>query len=91
MAHVIIDSCVGCKDTACVEVCPMDCIHPTGSEPGFDAADQLYINPDECIDCGLCPSECPVDAIFLDDELPQDKRHFIEINADWFKGRDDQP
>jgi NAD-dependent dihydropyrimidine dehydrogenase PreA subunit len=51
MAYVINEPCIGTKDASCVEVCPVDCIHPTAEEPGFEAADQLYIDPDECIDC----------------------------------------
>ncbi len=85
MAMVITDACKGVKDTACVAVCPVDCIHPTSEEPGFAEAEQLYIDPDVCIDCGLCVDECPVRAIFQDTDLPHDKKHFEQINAEWFK------
>ena len=54
MAYVINEPCIGTKDTSCVEVCPVDCIHPRPDEPGFDEADQLYIDPEECIDCDAC-------------------------------------
>src|SRR5438552_1748259 len=64
MTYVIAEPCINTKDTACVEVCPVDCIHPTKSAPDFDKHTMLYINPDECIDCGACGPECPVDAIF---------------------------
>jgi len=70
MAYVISEPCSGAKDTSCVEVCPVDCIHPTPDEPGFDAADQLYIDPDECIDCDACVEACPVDAIAPEDMVP---------------------
>src|SRR5579885_2186768 len=60
MAYVIAEPCIGTKDTACVDVCPVDCIHPRKDEPGFDNEKQLYINPAECIDCGACVPVCPV-------------------------------
>ena len=62
MSHIIAEPCVGVKDTACVAVCPVDCIHPTKDEAEFAAAEMLYIDPDTCIDCGLCVDECPVKA-----------------------------
>jgi NAD-dependent dihydropyrimidine dehydrogenase PreA subunit len=64
MAYVIAEPCVSTKDTACVDVCPCDCIHPRKDEGEFSTAPQLYINPDECIDCGACIPVCPVSAIF---------------------------
>ena len=70
MAYVINESCIGTKDTSCVEVCPVDCIHPTPDEPGFEQADQLYIDPEECIDCDACVEACPVDAITSEDMVP---------------------
>lgn len=85
MSHYIAEPCRGVKDASCVEVCPVDCIHPRPDEPDFDAAEQLYINPDICIDCGLCVDECPVKAIFAEDELPEKWRHFMEINAAHFR------
>ncbi len=69
MAYVIAQPCINTKDTACVAVCPCDCIHPTKDEPEFAQAEQLYINPDDCIDCGLCVDECPV-TIFPDEDVP---------------------
>ncbi|HSV72362.1 MAG TPA: ferredoxin family protein [Chthonomonadales bacterium] len=82
MAHVITEPCIGVKDKACVAVCPVDCIHE-GSEP----YDMLYINPDECIDCGLCEPECPVAAIFADSDVPREQERFIKINADFFRDK----
>jgi NAD-dependent dihydropyrimidine dehydrogenase PreA subunit len=81
MTFVIAQPCIGVKDTACVAVCPMDCIHPTKDEASFDAAEMLYIDPGVCIDCGLCVGECPVNAIFQDDDLPAEWAHFLEKNA----------
>jgi len=72
MAFIVTDSCIECKHTDCVEVCPVDCFY---EGPNF-----LAINPDECIDCGLCEPECPVDAIYAEDELPPDQIPFIELN-----------
>ncbi len=90
MTRVITSACVGTKDASCVDVCPVDCIHPhTGDEDDafketFAAAKHLYIDPDECIDCGACEPACPVDAIFPDDEVPDDQSEWIKINADFF-------
>jgi ferredoxin len=85
MAYVITESCIGTKDTACVEVCPVDCIHPTRDEEGFDEADQLFIDPDTCIDCDLCVAECPVQAIFSPCDLPPKWAEYAQKNADYFK------
>ncbi|MDE0891486.1 MAG: ferredoxin family protein, partial [Planctomycetota bacterium] len=62
MTYVIAEPCINTKDTACAEVCPVDCIHPLKDEEEFEKATMLYIDPDECIDCGACVPECPVDA-----------------------------
>lgn len=88
MTHVITEPCIGVKDTACVAVCPVDCIHPTREERAFEHVDMLYINPDTCIDCGLCVDECPVSAIYLEDELPEKYVQYIKINAEYFAERD---
>ena len=85
MTYVITSPCIGVKDGSCVDVCPVDCIHPASGEPEFEAADQLYINPEECIDCGACEPACPVNAIFEESAVPADERKFIQINAAWFK------
>jgi ferredoxin len=85
MAYIIAEPCIGTKDTACVEVCPVDCIHPTKDEEAFEAEKQLYIDPETCIDCGACEPVCPVTAIFPQEELPEKWQSFIEINAQYYK------
>ena len=70
MAYVIAEPCINTKDTACVNVCPVDCIHPKKDEANFAPVQQLYIDPDTCIDCGACVPECPFEAIFPEDEVP---------------------
>ena len=72
MTYIVNDKCIGCKYTDCVDVCPVDCF--------YEGENMLVIHPDECIDCGLCVPECPIDAIYADDELPPDQIDFIEIN-----------
>ena len=74
MTYIIAKACVDVRDGACVDVCPVDCIY---SKPG-DA--QLYINPEECIDCAACEPVCPVNAIFPEDQVPADEKSYIEIN-----------
>jgi len=77
MAYVVTENCIRCKYTDCVEVCPVDCFH---EGPNF-----LVIDPDECIDCTLCVPECPVNAIFAEDDLPDEQRQFVQINAELAK------
>jgi NAD-dependent dihydropyrimidine dehydrogenase PreA subunit len=84
MAYVITEPCIGVKDTACVDVCPVDCIHPRGDEPGFAQALQLYVDPDECLDCGACEPECRVVALYLDDEVPDEFQKYIALNREHF-------
>ena len=84
MTHYIAEPCIGVKDTACV-VCPVDCIHPTKDDDDFEKAEQLYIDPDTCIDCGLCVDECPVKAIFPEEDLPAEWATFAEKNTEYFK------
>jgi NAD-dependent dihydropyrimidine dehydrogenase PreA subunit len=88
MAYVIAEPCIGTKDNSCVEVCPVDCIHPTPDEPDYDDVPMLYIDPEECIDCGACEPECPVEAIFPEDALPDKWNAFVEINYAYDKGMD---
>ena len=75
MTYVIGEPC-DVKDRSCVDVCPVDCIHEVGR--------MLVIDPEECIDCGACEPECPVSAIFAEDELPAQWTHYAQINADYF-------
>lgn len=85
MAFTIAEPCIGTKDSACVNVCPVDCIHLRKDEEGFSVPFQLYIDPDTCIDCGACVPECPVTAIFPNDDVPEGWRDYIDKNADWYK------
>ena len=85
VAYIICEPCIGTKDTACVDVCPVDCIHPRKDEPDFPTAEMLYIHPDECIDCGACVPACPVEAIFSLDETPNKWANFIDLNAKYFQ------
>lgn len=84
MPYVIAEPCIGVKDTACVDACPVDVIRPRKDEVDHGEANQLYIFPDDCIDCGACVPVCPVSAIFLAEELPARWAHYAEINADWY-------
>jgi|KBSSwiStaDraftv2_1062776.scaffolds.fasta_scaffold283880_2 NAD-dependent dihydropyrimidine dehydrogenase PreA subunit len=80
MTHVVFSPCIGTKDMSCVQVCPVDCF--------FDVGDMLIINPDECIDCGACVDECPVDAILPEDEVAgTPEEPYVEKNKTWFDGR----
>ncbi len=74
MTFVVTENCIKCKYTDCVEVCPVDCFH---EGPNF-----LVIDPEECIDCTLCEPECPVEAIYPEDDLPSDQQAFLELNAE---------
>jgi ferredoxin len=74
MTFVVVEDCIMCKHTDCVEVCPVDCFH---EGPNF-----LVIDPDECIDCTLCEPECPIEAILSEDDLPPEQEHFLELNAE---------
>lgn len=77
--YVIAEPCIDIKDKGCVDVCPVDCIHGDADSP------QLYINPDECIWCGACESACPVGAIYEETALPDQWKHYIEVNAAYFQ------
>ncbi len=89
MTYVITQSC--CNDASCVEVCPVDCIHPAPEEPDFATAEMLYIHPDECIDCGACVEACPVGAVHADLEVPDHLSDYLQINADYFAWVGDIP
>ena len=84
MTYTITDPCIGTKDRSCVDVCPVDCIHDDGDDDQI-----LYIDPDECIDCGACEPACPVTAIFAEDDVPEGQTIFTEIHASWFKAKDE--
>jgi len=74
MTFIVTESCIKCKYTDCVEVCPVDCFH--------EGPNMLVIDPDECIDCTLCEPECPVDAIMSEDDVPENLQQFVELNAE---------
>jgi ferredoxin len=74
VTFVVTENCIKCKYMDCVEVCPVDCFHV--------GPNMLVIDPEECIDCTLCEPECPVDAIFADDEVPEGQEHFLKLNED---------
>jgi NAD-dependent dihydropyrimidine dehydrogenase PreA subunit len=89
MPFIITDPCIGTKDTACVDVCPVDCIHPRKDEPEFERTSMLFIHPDECIDCGACVPACPVAAIYDSvDSTPPSQKELIEANAVYRAGDD---
>ncbi|CAN0464146.1 unnamed protein product [Phaeothamnion confervicola] len=77
MTYVVTESCIKCKYTDCVDVCPVDCFH--------EGPNMLVIDPDECIDCTLCVAECPVEAIYAEDDVPENQRAFLKFNADLAK------
>ena len=84
VTYVIAEPCIDLKDHSCVEVCPVDCIHPTKDESDFENVRQLFIDPEECIDCDACVEACPVDAIFAEDQLPGEWQQFTKLNADYY-------
>jgi ferredoxin len=77
MAYVVTKACFGCKYTDCVVVCPTECFR--------EGEQMLFIDPEPCIDCGACVPECPVEAIFYEDDVPADQREFIALNAEMAK------
>jgi NAD-dependent dihydropyrimidine dehydrogenase PreA subunit len=77
MTYIICEPCIGVKDKACVDVCPVDCI--------YEGDDMLYIHPDECVDCAACEPECPVTAIFAEEDVPEQWKDYIPKNYDFFE------
>src|SRR5438552_15257800 len=84
MTYVIAEPCVNTKDTACVEVCPADCIHPKKDEAEFEAEPKLYIDPETCIDCGACVPVCPGQAILPQEEVPEKWAPYTPRGQDWY-------
>ncbi|MGA8014789.1 MAG: ferredoxin family protein [Candidatus Dormiibacterota bacterium] len=82
MTYIVTETCVDLKDKSCIEVCPVDCIHETDDDR------MVYIDPEECIDCGACVDPCPVDAIFAEEDVPAAQTPYIEINKLYFKDGD---
>jgi ferredoxin len=82
MAYVITDSCL--KDVLCADACPTDCIHPKKDEEKFETVSQMYVDPEGCIDCGACVSVCPSNSIFPVDDVPDDKKDYVEKNAKFY-------
>jgi ferredoxin len=82
MTYVIVGSCI--KDDSCIEVCPVDCIHPKPGAPDFETAEQLYIDPAVCIDCDACVEACPVDAIYAEAEVPDKYDYALDLNTLFF-------
>ena len=85
MTYIITEPCINVKDATCIDVCPVDCIHPRKDAADFAKVAQLYIDPDECIDCGACKPVCPVKAIFPEHEVPDKWHRYIDINYDYFR------
>ena len=82
MTYIIAEPCIGVKDRGCVDVCPVDCI--------YEGEDMLYIHPDECIDCAACEVECPVTAIFVEEDTPEEFHSYIELNKKFFEGDEER-
>jgi NAD-dependent dihydropyrimidine dehydrogenase PreA subunit len=83
MTFVVTQPCMAEKNRSCMDVCPVDCIY---EEPD-DAGQMVFINPDECIDCGACESACPVTAIYEESAVPEEWAEYIDLNQQWFEDR----
>ncbi|MBJ7595140.1 MAG: ferredoxin family protein [Candidatus Dormibacteraeota bacterium] len=81
MTYVVTETCIDLKDKSCIEVCPVDCIHEV------DEDRMVFIDPDECIDCGACVDPCPVDAIYAEEDVPAPQVPFTQINKIYFKDK----
>lgn len=86
MPYVICEPCVNTKNQACIDVCPVDAIHPVPTEGNFPLVDQLFIDPQTCTNCGLCAAACPVNAIFEEQSVPEEWLDFIDKNRQYFYG-----
>lgn len=84
MTYVVAEPCINTKDAACIDVCPVDCIHPRKDEDDYGAANQVFIDPEICIDCGACEPACPVQAIFAEGDVPAQWAHYTEVNRRHF-------
>jgi NAD-dependent dihydropyrimidine dehydrogenase PreA subunit len=80
--YIITEPCIGVKDKACQDVCPVNCIHEADQD---EFPQMLFIHPDECIGCGVCEPECPVEAIYEQPDVPEEWTEYIQLNADFFK------
>lgn len=87
MTYVIAEPCVDVIDKACVEVCPVDCIHIDNAEGELQPDRKMYIDPGECIDCGACEPECPVEAIFPEEDVPEPWAGYTEVEVLWFSDK----
>ena len=85
MAFIIAEPCIGTKSGECIQVCPVDCIHPRQDEGEFESVEMIYIDPITCINCGACAAVCPVEAIFPEEDLPEKWSSFIQKNAEFFQ------
>ena len=92
MPHIVTDACIGHLDRSCVEVCPVNAIHPTADDVAHYTAEQVFIDPVDCIDCGACAPACPVEAISFDEDLPPEQRaQASAAAADYYARRLDPP
>lgn len=87
MSYVITAPCINTRDASCVEVCPVDCIHPAPGEPGHDTAEQLFIDPGACIGCDACVEVCPVGAPYPIEDVPPEQRDFVAIAEAYYAER----
>lgn len=87
MTYVITNACIGSKDTSCVDVCPVDAIHPSMEEEGYEGVEQLFIDPSTCIDCDACRTVCPTNAIYAKASVPPELADAIERNARHYQER----
>ncbi len=88
MTWVITRLCRDCVDKSCVDVCPVECIYEYKGDDREAFPNQLYIQPEECIDCGACEPACPVSAIYAEDDVPEEEEAFKEINVLWYQDKD---